>query len=316
MFMKKRQYAQVLAKAHGLLEHIEKTDSESGYSSDHDSDGERELVIAEVEEEAAPSNVEAHFSFKFSSDNELVMEEVPVNKLNEKKEEKNKRESVIKHTGKPVVAPISWKLIQSDDSETSIEMEEDFHIPNPYYEMNSNISSFQNHGGSSLNDAVSCACLQNKVPGMNHSLVITSNASNQLLINFLPQQGGDQNSSGKKAARSKEFCCNYQGCKKSYYKQSHLKAHVRSHTGEKPFLCPYPNCEKVFTRSDELSRHKRAHAGVKKFVCKFCGKAFMRSDHLSKHENRHLTGPKLSNAKGCFKISRVPGSSGILVDLI
>ena len=78
MFMKKRQYAQVLAKAHGLLEHIEKTDSESGYSSDHDSDGERELVIAEVEEEAAPSNVEAHFSFKFSSDNELVMEEVAV----------------------------------------------------------------------------------------------------------------------------------------------------------------------------------------------------------------------------------------------
>ncbi len=62
-------------------------------------------------------------------------------------------------------------------------------------------------------------------------------------------------------SRARNFQCKYPGCNKSYLKASHLKQHIRSHTGEKPYKCTWHNCNWQFTRSDELTRHYRKHTG-------------------------------------------------------
>ncbi|XP_034550113.1 transcription factor Sp3a isoform X2 [Notolabrus celidotus] len=123
------------------------------------------------------------------------------------------------------------------------------------------------------------------------------------------ESGGRGSSTGKK----KQHICHIAGCGKVYGKTSHLRAHLRWHSGERPFVCSWMFCGKRFTRSDELQRHRRTHTGEKKFVCPECSKRFMRSDHLAKHIKTHQNKKGVNSGSAMVASMESTGSSDSII---
>lgn len=87
-------------------------------------------------------------------------------------------------------------------------------------------------------------------------------------------------------------------CGKTFYRNSQLVFHQRTHIGEAYFQCP--TCKKAFLRSSDFVKHQRIHTGEKPCKCDYCGKGFSDFSGLRHHEKIH-TGEKPYKCPICEK---------------
>ncbi|KAK2943543.1 hypothetical protein BLNAU_21530 [Blattamonas nauphoetae] len=81
-----------------------------------------------------------------------------------------------------------------------------------------------------------------------------------------------------------EFICKM--CGTSVQTAEELKAHIATHTEERPYKCRY--CDKTFPVAASRNRHIQAHFRPVFFICIECGQKFYTKQQLIDHEQFHV----------------------------
>ncbi|KAK4297877.1 hypothetical protein Pmani_029735 [Petrolisthes manimaculis] len=94
---------------------------------------------------------------------------------------------------------------------------------------------------------------------------------------------------------SRPHICSF--CGKRFLNTSHLRDHLRLHTGERPFTCH--TCGRTFVQRQHLRQHERT-AKCAAPVCLTCNQTFSNREALSLHMQLHLLPPPPSSSTATF----------------
>ena len=97
-----------------------------------------------------------------------------------------------------------------------------------------------------------------------------------IIDNFVNDVNEDENSEDDEDDKTetikskRRFQCIY--CGSTFIRSTHLRRHMRLHTGAKPYACGI--CRKRFSRSDYRLAHEQTHRTDKVHKCCVCGKVY------------------------------------------
>ena len=101
----------------------------------------------------------------------------------------------------------------------------------------------------------------------------------RLLQMLAPYQMAD---SAMAAVKAGYFSCRL--CEKIFNAPLALKDHlVNSHGEERPFSCPWYNCSSAFKQITHLKQHIRRHTGEKPYACPLCSYKATLKGNINKH---------------------------------
>lgn len=102
---------------------------------------------------------------------------------------------------------------------------------------------------------------------------------NMIILFLVPMQMDDFSLPGKFQYKLARYHCPV--CSYSTDHSSNIRAHKRTHTGEKPFQCSV--CLKFFSQKQNLKTHYRCHYRDNSYRCVICKKSFSQKVNLQSH---------------------------------